>query len=64
MLDIEQAKEKLQDRVATRVAKSCGLHSNTVIEIKSGKRKTVSVETLQKLTAYFDSTDTAGASNE
>jgi hypothetical protein len=59
MLDIDQIRDKLQDRVASRVAEATGLHRNTVAAIKSGEKKTATRATIALLSSYLQ-----GASNE
>lgn len=54
MLNPEQIKEKLKDRVVSVVAEETGLHPNTVRKLKEGKGKSPEYETVKKLSDYFE----------
>lgn len=53
MLDLEEIRRALQDRVITAVASHTGLSRATVAAIKSGDAKTVSRKTQMALSAYL-----------
>ena len=53
MLTLETIREKLQDRVPSKVAKATGLHVNTVANIRDGKSENPEYATLRALSDYL-----------
>lgn len=53
MLSVEKIKELLQDRNADKVAKSTGLHPNTVRAIRCGHNKNPTAKTIRALSEYL-----------
>lgn len=53
MLDLEEIRRALQDRVITAVAAHTGLSRATVAAIKSGEAQAVSRKTQMALSAYL-----------
>lgn len=57
MLDLEQIKEKLQDRKTRVIADKSGLNHTTVWKVKSGKQPNPTYAVLKALSDYFESQD-------
>lgn len=53
MLDLDEIRRALQDRVITAVATHTGLSRATIAAIKSGEAETVSRKTQMALSAYL-----------
>lgn len=53
LLSVEELREALRDRKTLVVAKACNIHPQTIREIKNGKKRIFSSETLEKLSRYF-----------
>lgn len=53
MLTVEEIREGLRDRNLRAVARSTGLHPNTVYTIADGKNTNPSHRTLKKLSDYL-----------
>ncbi len=54
MMDLEDVKRLLQDRVLATVAAETGLSYMTVWRIKIGKADNVTLDTLRKLSDYLE----------
>ena len=53
MLDIEEIRQALQDRVLTAVATQTGINRNTLAAIKSGTARNPSHRTITALSEYL-----------
>ena len=53
LMSIEEIRQALTDRKTAAVANATNLHPHTIRAIRSGKKASVSSETLKKLTDYF-----------
>lgn len=53
MLDIDEIRAALQDRVITSVETHTGINRNTIAMIRSGKAKNPSYATLKALSDYL-----------
>ena len=54
MLDIDELKARLQDRVLSKVSASTGLSVATIADIRDGRQANPRYGTIKALSVYFD----------
>lgn len=53
MLDIDEIRQALQDRVVTHIEKNTGINRNTIAAIKNGTATNPSLKTMKALSDYL-----------
>lgn len=61
MYNLDQIREKLQDRRIAKVAQATGLHRFTIYKIRDGETKDPNFSSLMKLNEYFKAQETNNA---
>jgi len=56
IMQLEEIREKLADRRLAVVADGARLHYNTLRAIRDGEKTNPTLETMRRLTAYFEGT--------